>query len=289
MTDTTLTEKRREHILKQIPSLPPLPTAAVKVRELLREPNPDFDEIADAIRYDQAITANLLKIANTVAFGGRRQVTTVKQTLVRLGTKRVSQIVMGVAAAPLLKSEVEGYDLGPEQLWKHAMAVGIGSEELAKKQETNAAEVAFTAGLLHDIGKIALGTFIDADGDEIKSQAFDKGLSFQKAEQNVLGIDHAEVGARLLDHWDLPEEHVQVVRWHHEPDQASENASVADLVHVAELVCMQGGIGAGTDGLHYRHSAEAVQRLELNRDMAEALLLDIETTLEEMSGLFDAS
>ncbi len=280
MSDNNLAQKRREDILTEITSLPTLPSAAVKVRKQLQQPDPDFEQVAKTIRYDQSLTANLLNIANTIAFAGRRQVTTVKQALVRLGTKRVSQIVMGITAAPFLKKEVEGYDLGPEQLWKHAIAVGIGSEELAKKLDTATPEVAFTGGLLHDIGKVVLGNFVDTDGGEIKSLAFEKGLSFHKAERSVLGIDHAEVGARLLDHWDLPEQHVKAVRWHHEPDRLTENRSVTDLVHVAELVCMQGGIGSGTDGLHYHHSSHAVQRLGITRDMAETLLLEVETKEE---------
>ena len=286
MTPNTTAQNRREEIIEKIPTFPSIPTAAIRVRRLLAKPEVDFDELADLIRYDQALTANLLRIANTIAFGGRQKVTTVEQTLVRLGTRHVSQMVTGIAAAPLLKKEVQGYDLAPEQLWKHAMAVGIGAEELARHQDTRVPELAFTAGLLHDIGKVALGTFLDADVDEIKSAAFDHGLAFQAAERRVLGIDHAELGARLLRHWGLPDELVLAARWHHEPDEHPGDYRVVDLVHVADGLSLQAGIGAGTDGLQYNHCSDTLDRLNVTRHLIEKVLLEVESELEELRDLF---
>ncbi|MFW6457651.1 MAG: HDOD domain-containing protein, partial [Planctomycetota bacterium] len=230
---------KRKEIVDQVPDFPSVPTAAVQARELLQDTEVDFDKLAKIIRGDQALTANLLRIANTIAFSGRRKVDTVDQAIIRLGTRHVSQMIIGLSAGSLMEKEVKGYDLGPQDLWKHALAVGIGSEQLAQDLELEVPDLAFTAGLLHDIGKVALSTFLDADVDKIRAVAFKKNVSFHLAERVVLGIDHAELGSMLLDNWGLTDKLISVTRWHHEPDDGPGDHTLVDLVHLADAVSMQ--------------------------------------------------
>ncbi len=277
---------KRQEIINEIPNFPSIPTAAVQARELLQDPEVDFDKLAEIIRVDQALTANLLRIANTIAFSGRRRVDTVDQAIVRLGTRHVSQMIIGLSAAPLMKKEVQGYDLGPQELWKHALAVGIGAEQLAQQKDLEVPDIAFTAGLLHNIGKVALGTFLDADVEKIRAVAFKKEVSFHLAERVVLGIDHAELGSLLLEDWGLSDKLISVARWHHEPDEMPGEHKIVDLVHIADAVAKQAGIGAGTDGLHYGLSDNAIDRLGVTRDDIDQVLLEVESEIEEISELF---
>lgn len=278
---------KRKEIIGQLSEFPAIPTAALQAQKLLNAAQVDFDKLARIIRNDQALTANLLRLANTISYGGRQRIETVGQAIVRLGTRHVSQMVVGLAASSLMQQRLEGYDMGPKDLWKHALAVAIGASELTKNLEMDDPDLAFTGGILHDVGKVALANFVHAKADTIEKIAFDKNVSFHVAERVILGVDHAEVGAMLMDDWGLTEHLVNVIRWHHEPNKCSENCTLVDVVHISNAVTMQAGIGTGIDGLHYKLYPEAVDRLEVPEDILEGLSLEIEGRLEQLSDAFD--
>ncbi len=278
--------KKRQQIIDRIPDFPSIPTAALKVQQLLKSSNVDFNKLAKIIRNDQALTANLLRIANTVSFGGRRQIETVGQAIVRLGTRHVSQMVVGLAAASLMEKEVKGYEMPPKALWKHALAVAIGASELARSLDMEDPDVAFTGGMLHDIGKVALGNFVECNVDSIERLAFDKDVSFHVAERAVLGINHAELGSLLMKEWGLTERLVRVIQYHHDPDGCEDVNSLIDLVHVANAVAMQAGIGTGIDGLHYQLCNNSIERLGISEELMDEFPLEIEERVNNISDIF---
>ena len=162
----------------------------------------------------------------------------------------------------------------------------MGATELSTSLGVAAPNYVFTAGLLHDVGKIVLGTFVEVDPAPILGLAFDQGLSFEEAEREVLGIDHAEVGAALLEHWGLPGPIAEAVRCHHHPAKVNGDPLVADLVHVADVLALMAGLGTGSDGLHYRPAAESLERLEVTNLVAETATCRMLGRLEELRGLF---
>ena len=105
----------------------------------------------------------------------------------------------------------------------------------------------FTAALLHDVGKLALGSHLDDERDGIRRES-GEAVPFQLVEQRVLGTDHADVGARILESWAFPERIVRAVRWHHDPDAADPPDTMVDLIHVANMLCLMIGIGMGNEG-----------------------------------------
>ena len=141
---------------------------------------------------------------------------------------------------------VPGYDLPPGELWRHALAVTVAAEGLVKELKIEHADEIFTAALLHDIGKLVLGEFV-ADGVHKIEQALSQGVAFETAEDMVLGTNHADLGARILKQWSLPAGIVNAVRWHHDPESAEQSDSMLDIVHVANGLCLEIGIG-GTCG-----------------------------------------
>jgi putative nucleotidyltransferase with HDIG domain len=168
------------------------------------------------------------------------------------------------------------------------VAVAVGAEQVAAALGIQPPDHAFTSGLLHDVGKILLGTFMEVDADPIINLTRAERISFEVAEHRVLGIDHAEAGAALLEAWELPETIVRVNRWHHSPEGFEGDPLVADLVHVADALCLQGAIGAGgADGLHYRPSREVVERIGLTTLAAETAVCGIMQGLSDLGGLFD--
>jgi HD-like signal output (HDOD) protein len=115
-------------------------------------------------------------------------------------------------------------------------------------------------------------------------------MTFEQAEQKVLGIDHAEVGARLLEHWNLPEHLVDVVRWHHRPeDFPGDEPRAANVVHVANVLCLMAGVGAGLDALSYKPSRQAMDELGLEMMLLDDIVYDILQELMEARKMFKLS
>jgi len=281
-------KKRREEILSKVSSVPSIPSSATQAIHLLQDPEVDIHELTRIIEFDPGLTANLLCLANSACFGAAQSIDSVRGALVRLGMNRFFQLVVTTATAPTLQLPVKGYDLPPGTLWEHSVAVALGTEELASALGLTPPEYTFTAGLLHDVGKILLGTFVDVDAFPVQEIAFEEHVSFEVAEQQVLGIDHAEVGAFLLESWNLPPGIVEAVRWHHLPESFSGNSMVVDLVHIADALLMMEGIGAGSDGLNYLPSRQVAKRLNLTIHIAEAVCCKVLTRLDELDELFAA-
>jgi len=277
---------RREEILNRVRAVPALPKAAVDVIALLQNPEVSATELVEVMEYDPVLTSNILRVANSAFFGGPRSISTLREAIVRLGLNRIFQLAMTSAIAPYARKPIKGYDLAPGELLKHAVAVGIGTEQIAEALERPAPAYAFTAGLLHNLGKIVLGSFLETDAEQILAVAYDDGLSFQLAEQKVLGKDHAEVGAVLMESWNLPAILVNVVRWHPEPERCPGDTMVVDLVHVADSLSVMTGVGMGIDSLNYHLSQEAIERLDLSTELAEAIIGDILTSLSGMQEAF---
>ena len=277
---------RREEILAQVQSVQAMPASTSEVLRLFQAPDVDTAKLTRAIELDPGLAANILRLANSPYFGTPRSTSSIKDAIVRLGTKNIYQLVMSSAVAPLIRESVRGYELPPGEMLRHSIAVGVGAERLGEALDCSRENHTFTAGLLHDIGKVVLGSFLEVDAAPIVTLATEKHMSFEKAEREVLGVDHAELGAFLLEQWSFPAPLVEVVRWHHQPGEAQDASDVVHLVHVSDALCMMGGIGTGIDGLQYRPSPETRTRLKLSRRIGEKVFSQIMTGLEELEGMF---
>jgi putative nucleotidyltransferase with HDIG domain len=185
-----------------------------------------------------------------------------------------------------VRKPVKGYDMESDGLWHHSIATAICAEQLAKSLKLVNAEEAFTAGLLHDMGKILLGTFVEIDDEPIKELVQTQSLSFNEAERQVLGIDHAEAAAELLQYWKLPDNVVAAARWHHSPDQAEEqHRSIVDLVHVADILCTRMGWGIGTDGPLYCLNEEAEERLGIDAQVEDEVTDKVGAAIDDLKNI----
>lgn len=277
---------RRDEVLEKIRQIPSLPTAAMRVVQLLKEPEVEITDLMESISYDPGLTSNVLRLANSAYFGGPRTIASLREAILRLGTNRIFQLVITAAVAPIARQPVRGYDLPAGGLLSHAISVAIGAETLAAELQIKPPPSTFTAGLLHDIGKVVLGTFLELDAAPIVELAYRQHVSFEIAEAQVIGIDHAETGAGLLEHWNLPSSIVDVARLHHCPEQVVENPLMVDLVHVADQLSMQIGIGSGVDGLNYVSSPTAIARLKVNEVQMERVACHTADGLEMLREFF---
>ncbi|RKY22912.1 MAG: hypothetical protein DRP79_10035 [Planctomycetota bacterium] len=277
----------RAEILKNVDSLPTLPVVTVRLCRLLNDPEVTLDKLGETIKYDPGLTAKLLRMANSAYFGSARNVATLKEALVRLGISRVYRLVIGSSVQPLLSKALEGYDLEVGALWRHSVGVGVAAEEIELLLKNKGNDLAFTAGLLHDIGKLVLGSFVKHYFESIEEKVERTGLSFEAAEKEVLGIDHTEAGSAVLKHWGFPEELVTVIKWHHEPSRAVDNQYLVDLVHIADMIAMMMGIGLGSDGLQYRPSADSMSRLGLDTTGVDLVAYRTIKNVEKILQMFE--
>ena len=259
-----------EDILSRVGSLPPLPDTALKLMRVMNDPRSGMDDIVEAVKYDQAVTGEVLKLCNSAFLGLSRKVTSLNDAMLTLGTVKVLQLVMSVHTNSMLSHEQRGYGLRPGMLWKHSVAVALASSLFARRIRLPNVDLAFTAGLLHDVGKVILNEYVADEFAEIVRRVTDEGTSFGEAEHQVLGFSHDEVGAMIAEKWRLPDAIVRCIRFHHTPGELDPPDTLVDTVYLANCVCLLLGIGLGEDGLCYRADQAVMERHDLcERDLEE--------------------
>lgn len=254
---------RREEIIRKAAAIPQMPMPVQKVLAYIGNPETDLRRLAKIIEYDPGLTVNVLRMANASFFGGAGRVSTVKDALMRLGLHRVYQLVIASGVAPFTRYEIKGYGLRPGELLEHSVAVATASETLARELDLQPPPHTFTAGLLVNIGKTVMGSFLEVDADPILAMAHERHIPFEQAEELVLGINHAELGAILLERWSIPTPIVHVVRYRLRPDDCPEADLALDLVHVGDVIAKMTGIGMGIDGMQYAPSEAVFARLDI--------------------------
>jgi HD-like signal output (HDOD) protein len=277
---------QRAEIIARIASVPPLPSASAEVVRLVRDPASPSAKVAQAIEYDPSLTTNVLRLANSASFGAPKTVGTVREAFSRLVPDNGLESVLAAAVGRIAERPVTGYDVSGEDLWDHLIGSAIASTRLAQLLKIDPPEHLFTAALTHDIGKVVLGTFAEVDPKSIVSLALEERITFEQAEQRVLGIDHAEVGACLVEHWSLPVTIVEAVRWHHVPQNRVADPLIVDLVHIADTVCLMAGVGASIDALSYRPSSHAMARLNLQMNLLDKIVYEVLNELLKVRTLF---
>ncbi|MGE4536758.1 MAG: HDOD domain-containing protein [Desulfovibrio sp.] len=266
---------RREEIIQKATAIPQMPMPVQKVLTYIGNPKADLRELARIIEYDPGLTVNVLRMANSSFFGSGGKVSSVKEALMRLGLHRVYQLVIASGVAPMTRNAIEGYGLRPGELLEHSVAVATASESLARELDLTAPPHTFTAGLLVNIGKTVLGSFLEVDAAPILALAHERQISFEQAEEEVLGINHAELGAVLLERWSIPIPIVNVVRYRLRPDDCPEPDLALDLVHVGDVIAKMTGIGMGIDGMQYTPSESVFARLDVTPIQMENVMVAI--------------
>ncbi len=262
-------DQYRRLIDAQLTTFPAMPVFVSQVIGLLKSPDVDIHKIADHIRFDPGITANILKLANSAQFGASRSIRSLQEAIVRLGLKQLFQLIVAYGVAGRLAKPMPGYELQREELLAHSLWTALAAEEFCKVLNMETPDMMFTAGLLHDLGKLPLDPFVEEAKAELRQVAADGPVSFDACEEEVFGIDHAVAGATILDAWNFPEPLIAAARWHHHPEKAGRFGALVDIVHIAEFLAYEEGLGSGVDGFTYRLSNEAISGLKLKSRIIE--------------------
>ncbi|NOZ87076.1 MAG: HDOD domain-containing protein [Deltaproteobacteria bacterium] len=226
-------------------SLPPLPEAAVKIAKMARDPDVSVSRIAEVLSSDPILAAKVLRVANSSFFGLSRKIGTVKHAVVVLGALSIRNLAMCASVASLKTCDFERI----RGFWRHALATAIASRMLAGKVSPVFSEEYFLAGLLHDIGKLALLKLFGDDYAKVAC-APQSPACIRAMEMEAIGVDHAAAGADLGEHWQLPQVFCDVLRCHHLGDSfkdlGADGALMASTVATASSLAILAGFGCNS-------------------------------------------
>lgn len=236
-----------KRITRNIITLPTLPTVVAKMIELVDNPKTTAATLGKLISSDQVLTAKILKLANSAFYAFPRRIGTVHLAVVVLGFEIVKDLALSVSVIDQFSKGDEEETFDVMRFWEHSIGSGVASRMLAARYGYRVSGEAFTAGLLHDIGKLVLREYLKSEFREVMERVRAEGCSFLEAEQEVLGVTHAEIGGWLVEKWSLPTHLVEAIRTHHQPAEALKNPELAGLTHAADILCRVAGIGSGGD------------------------------------------
>lgn len=270
-----------EHVIRASESLPPFPDVMWKVIPLLKRMAP-VNEIEAVIRYDQAITTKVLALSQSTYYARRHAVGSLKDAIVYLGQQQLLKVILAASTSRYFKDGAVGYDLREGELWEHAVATALMTEIVGKELGWKDSLIAYTAGLLHDIGKTILNLFVETYFDSIFSLVREQNMRFIEAERQVLGIDHQQLGMVITRRWRFPEAVVAAIGHHHSPLQVTQHQDLVRLVYVANRMVSALGVGCGVDGFMQPNQDQVFAELGINTRMAEKLLADLAVVLQEV-------
>jgi len=275
-------------LMKSLGNLPAFPATVVKVLDLLSNDGYSMTEVARVISFDQSITANILKISNSAYFGLGRPVKTVRDAVAYLGKENLVRAVQTAGISKFYKTTAKGYVSVAADLWEHSVAVALMSQIISKKVYGREDSVLYTAALLHDVGKIIMGAYVHESIEMINNFVDRRKCSFLEAEEAVIGINHAEMGGKISEHWNLPEEICDAISFHHRPDILERNSvDMQWIVHLADQLCMMMGIGNGIDGLAYRGVSDVLRKFDLREKDLEANMINLLDDLQSARNLLE--
>lgn len=242
-----LTRPSIDDVTAAIAQVPTMPRAVHAVMDACERPDTSAQDIARSVMADQGLTANVLRLANSAAYGHRRRVTTVSDAVVIMGMSAVKSLAISAHTADLLNRALPGYAMERGELWRHSLNVAFLCRSLTRDPGSQAREEAFVAGLLHDMGKVVLSGFLGDGFDTLTRAAHERRSPLNEAERELLGFDHADLGARLTHEWRFPGRLVEAIGVHHHPDDATLAPGLAACVSAADAVAHALAAGIAPD------------------------------------------
>jgi len=223
MTNQTLT---RQRLLRFTGNIPPFPKAVRRVMTMLRDHSIQLTKVGEVVALDQGLSGKVLRMANSAYFGLPRRVYNVTEALVLLGFANVRSVLVSVSVGNILSRKLTAYGLEAGSLWEHSVGAAYASQMLARRIDARVYSMAFSAGLLHDVGKVAIGRHRPDPETEWRRK--------DEIETEIVGATHAEVGSKVCLKWNLPQEIVEAVALHHHPAEAPSHAKLTAVVAMAD-------------------------------------------------------
>ena len=231
-------------ILRSLINLPPMPHIILKARDILSDPESSLKDLARVIETDQGMVAKVLTLANSAYYGVSGMISSIQHASVLLGQKTLGQMITISASSALLNKKLRGYGIAPDEMWRHSLACAFAAKRIAEMSDENLVEDAFTAGLLHDAGKIILDPYVVKHKAELAREDCQTEPALFEIEKAIIGFDHAEIMSRACRLWRFPEVQVTAIRFHHQPS-CSEEHQLACMIHLANIAAKSAGFATG--------------------------------------------
>lgn len=269
-----------EHAIARLADLPTTPSTLLKIWQLVDSPDSSASDLERVIVTDQALSAKIIRLVNSPYHGLRDPVTSCKQAVTLLGFKTVKNLSVCVS---VVSACIPGRDRTGEldllALWRHSIATGVCASEIASRAGRVDPETAFTAGVLHDIGKFALSLVMKSEyGDAVRC-AHERGVDIRSAEQEVLGVDHCLAGDELAKRWGFPDELREVLAGHHEAMPQSGDLELVEVVARANDVAREIREGSSGDPVQTTVAADTWKRIAVDVGEREEFLLALEARI----------
>ena len=274
-----------EEICIRAQSLPVSPTVLPRLLELLGREELNLEDLEEVIQTDTGLSAAVLKMANSISFGGRGQYSEIAQAILYLGFPSTHELMMTVAGGRWNAVDVDGYAWQPGDFFRHNFAVVVAASTIAKQIDFPSPETTYAAGLMHEAGKLALAFVSPESINAIRIFQEEHSCRWIEAERAALGFAHNDISATLLKKWNFPKSLIEVGAFYPVPKQASEpNQTLVQVIHVAKHLAIQTGIGVGEDEFWLDPKEEVLEALGLVDDDLEGLLIATLEKIEKVLG-----
>ncbi len=266
----------QDKIRQAIQETPLLSPHASKLLQIVVDPDHELADVVQVVKHDSILTARLLRIVNSPVFGLLNPVSSVDRAVAYLGERMVVSVAMADSVNKLLNKPLEGYEGSKGALWRHDLFTAFAAREIAGISPGKFdADVAFTAGLLHDIGKSIISDFLQGSSKSAV-EGIEKGdiPNYLAAEKELLGLDHTIVGYELAMNWNLPEPLPQLILHHHFPQEIDTDLQpLTYAVHLGDVLAMMGGYGTGSDAMQYQLASGYTEFFDFSSDSLATVML----------------
>lgn len=288
-------DKLKSKILQTLGDLPVMPQVVLKARQIMADVNSGIKDVVKVLETDQAFATKILKVANSAYYGMSGKIATIQHASVILGYKTIGELITLASCSGLLNRVLEGYGLGAGDLWRHSMSVGIGSKLIAGRKWPSLEETSFSAGLIHDAGKLVLDRYVmerKEDFDEFMEHGRE---TFMNAEQHIFGFNHAEFGFDVCKHWIIPDDISIAIKYHHTPSKSDKN-ELAYIIYAADAIVNMGeaatklaGMTPSIETMMYMIDDRAMKFLGIQEEDVRPIFDEIQETVGEMAGEMEAT
>jgi HD-like signal output (HDOD) protein len=278
------TEVTAASLTAGIKDLVTLPDVALRIARMVEDPNSSATDIGREISNDAALTARLLRIANSAAYGQSRQIATLSRAITLLGVRQVRDLTVGLTAIRAFDG-ISNDLVTMEVFWRHSVLCAVAAGQIATRRNAPRAESPFVAGLLHDIGQLVLFSRAPAAAREallMMADAIDD-VRLDECERTVLGFDHATVGAELARNWQLPGSLQECILYHHDPQSAIQYPVDVATVHIANSIAVLAEIDSEDIDDAPPLSAKAMQCISLDSKLLPELVRQTRAVASEIT------
>jgi putative nucleotidyltransferase with HDIG domain len=273
------------NIDEAIQRVKPIPQVVLKVIRMIHNDDYTMKDIGLEIRRDQVISGRVLTLCNSAIMGLRTVVDSIDRALILVGEKRLLKLVVTASVRSLFPLSSQGYSLCKGGIFHHAVGTAMIAQELAVFTKKATPDIAYTAGLLHDIGKIPLDQVMAANAPFFYRRTQEKGAELCETERLKFGVDHTEAGMRLGKIWALPNNLINAIANHHQPEASSEDEELVTIVYLADLLMAKFQAHYELEQIDTEKLSQRLNRLGLNSDQFPILIDRIPRHIFQSSSL----